>query len=252
MFNGGWESLLFVMLNEQSTPPAWLPKSHIRLNYTRFCDDLVGAIKYRAVELGSKLVTETAVEKAKRVESIAAIRRERSRKLTYADADSIAAEWQSLCHLLDEKLAEIQLVLSTAKLESDKDADGYLIRTTLAGLNLRLRLSAPASESEIAVFASVGHLILPKEHNRMYVPGYEPDCISTHEFRFDYNAALGWCWRLKASEDSEHKLFTTAALSELVMKQIVELHEQVESGKVVRRRRSQAHPRPLRRPFRRH
>jgi hypothetical protein len=32
----GWEWLLFVMLDDFSTPPVWLPKAEIRLNYSQY------------------------------------------------------------------------------------------------------------------------------------------------------------------------------------------------------------------------
>src|ERR1022692_740322 len=52
MFEGGWESLLFVTMD--GTYPAWLPKTHVRLDYTQFAHNLVGAIKLRAQELGGE------------------------------------------------------------------------------------------------------------------------------------------------------------------------------------------------------
>ena len=44
MFEGGWRSLLFVMLDQQSTYPAWLPETHVRLDYTKFADSLLGRL----------------------------------------------------------------------------------------------------------------------------------------------------------------------------------------------------------------
>ena len=83
MFNGGWHSLLFVMLDQQSKYPAWLPETHIRLDYTRFADNLVGASTLRVIELGGKLKIETALEKARRMEAVAKAQAERIQKLTY-------------------------------------------------------------------------------------------------------------------------------------------------------------------------
>lgn len=62
VFRGGWDSLLFVTLDDRSTPPVWLPLTHLRLNYASYSDDLIGAIKMRAQELGSALKIETAGE----------------------------------------------------------------------------------------------------------------------------------------------------------------------------------------------
>src|ERR1022692_3290790 len=81
MFEGGWKSLLFVMMDQRGTYPPWLPETHIRLNYNKFASDLIGAIKLRAVELGGELKVETAVGKAQRMNVIAQANAERQGKL---------------------------------------------------------------------------------------------------------------------------------------------------------------------------
>jgi hypothetical protein len=243
MFKGDWGSLLFVMLDEQSVHPAWLPDTHVRLNCARFGNDLIGAIKLRAVELGRKLVAETALDNAQRIEAIRLSRRERESKLTYQASDAFAAEWKNLHRLLDEKLSQIQPSLSTLMLERGSDADAYVIRTGLTSLDLRVRNEHPgASEAQVMQRTFVGRLILPKDTSvYMYVTGDEPQCFATSLFWIDYNAAIGWCWR---SRDTRQPLLSTEALSERVIKSILQFHEQVELGKVkhVRHERRVIHP----------
>jgi hypothetical protein len=49
----GWNWLLFVMLDDASTPPIWLPEGEIRLSYPQYgIDQLIGAIKFKAAKLG--------------------------------------------------------------------------------------------------------------------------------------------------------------------------------------------------------
>jgi hypothetical protein len=103
MFEGNWQSLLFVTLDARSTLPAWLPQTHIRLDYQRFGDALARAIKLKAVEAGSELQAETALGKAQRTVSFAAARRDRAGKLAYLTPEVIAEEWKKLYALLADK-----------------------------------------------------------------------------------------------------------------------------------------------------
>jgi hypothetical protein len=51
----GWEGLFFMMLDKTSTPPPWLPHTHVRFNYTDFgLEQAVGAIKARVQERGDR------------------------------------------------------------------------------------------------------------------------------------------------------------------------------------------------------
>jgi hypothetical protein len=231
MFNGDWPSLLFVMLDQQSKYPAWLPETHIRLDYTRFADNLVGAIRLRVIELGGKLKIETALEKARRMEAVAKAQAERIQKLTYEAGAAVATEWANLRRLLDEKIAEIK---THFKLQHGADERQHVIRTDVASLLIILRPVHAPSDSHITVGEFIGRLILPEEQgNRMYVPGNEPQRNSEHTYYFDYDASFGWCWR---TDDGQ--LLNTDSLAESILKRILEFHAKVESGKVTRRHQS--------------
>lgn len=74
----GWDFLLFVMLNDSDQPPKWLPKSEIRLSFQQYgLDQLLGAIKVRAQKLGSRVRSETTVDRAKRFEAESRARADR-------------------------------------------------------------------------------------------------------------------------------------------------------------------------------
>jgi hypothetical protein len=62
-----------------------------------------------------------------------------------------------------------------------------------------------------------------------YMPGSGPQRISECTYYFDYDAKFGWCWR------SNTELLSSDSLAETVLKQILYLHEKVETGKVARR-----------------
>jgi hypothetical protein len=235
-FNGGWKSLLFVILDDTSTPPSWLPETHIRLHYAHYGDALIGAIKMRAEELGSILKDETAIEKAKRTQSRESARAERNRLLVNEGASAVKTECEGLRHQLDQKIGEIQPYLTTIRLEHGADSREYVLRTERVSLNFYLYETFPVTESRLVVKEFDGPLILPKDRGRRAsIPGEEPRAISETKFNFDYHEAHGWCWR---PHNKREQLLTTAGLSEHLIKRILELHDEFETGKKVRRRRT--------------
>jgi hypothetical protein len=100
VFNGDWDSLLFVMLDEESTPPNWLPGTRLRLSYFQYRDTLIGAIKMRAQERGSTLKLETAMERAARAQANELVRAERDRLLANNGMDAVRKEHSALRQLL--------------------------------------------------------------------------------------------------------------------------------------------------------
>jgi hypothetical protein len=237
----GPRSLFFVMLDQRDTPPTWLPETTIRLNYAQFGDSLVGAIKLRVVELGSELIAETALDRAKRAESAATTRQERENQLARNAAKAIPEEWRTLCHQLQEKLSAIRPVLPSAQLDHFSHNEEFLIRTSLVSSLLHLSFSFPASGSFILVRLNIGRMIpLGGGHGRMmHVPGEEPDCVSKVKYSIDYNEVLSWCW---CSEIPRDPLLDAASLSERLIKETIALHEDVETGKIIRRRKTRGRP----------
>jgi hypothetical protein len=234
LFDGGWESLLFVTLDGQSTFPIWLPKTHIRLAYDSYGDALTGAIKMRAQELGSVPKVETAVEKAQRVQSNELIRAERERLLTAEGSAAVQKEYAILKEELEKTIADVKTHLTTLKLEHRSDGRTFGMRTNQIGLNFCLATSFPVTKSRIIIGDFDAPVILPGEQ-RMFIPGEGPRKISGEEFYFDYQHAYGWCWL------SRHKkgVFTTSKLAEHLIKHLLELHEQFKDGKRVRHRGEQ-------------
>ena len=116
------------------------------------------------------------------------------------------------------------------QLQNGCDDWSHAIRTTLASILILHRPLPFARESQIDVQEYSGRRLLPEESNRMHIPGEEPQRISERTYYFDYNAALGWCWRA-----DDGKLLNTDSLGELVLKQLLDLHRKVESGAVTRK-----------------
>jgi TIR domain-containing protein len=242
MFHGGWKPLLLVTLDCHSTYPLWIPEHEVRLDYTKFANDLVGAIKLRVQELGGELREETAVGKAQRMSEIAAAQAERNSKLNSEGRGAVVVEWESLCDLVEEKIAQIAQGGPQFGLEYSRDESGFALRTTLAGMRFGLpQVYSPQRQLVLQVFS--GPIFLRQElGTRMYIPGDEPKKTSEQTFHFDYDVAYGWCWR----GDAKGELLTKEALSELLLKTLLDAHHKVETGETSRR----SMQRPVRRPSR--
>lgn len=60
-----FQSLFFLMLDNTSVPPAWLPDTHVRFNYAEFgLEQAIGAIKARVKERGGAIAPLTPLRRA--------------------------------------------------------------------------------------------------------------------------------------------------------------------------------------------
>jgi hypothetical protein len=178
------------MLDEVSTPPVWLPKSEIRLNYSQYgFDQLIGAIKLRAEKLGSTIRLETALNRARRLEQDSRARADRDRLLTSEGWSAAQKEYVRLKATLDQKIEELNGKVTTLKIERGFDGHAYTLRTQQMSVNFYLYPTQPATESRIVVREWNGRLILPQDGACMYPSGYEPLTLEKREFYFDYQTA---------------------------------------------------------------
>lgn len=126
----GWQWLLFVMLDDTNTPPKWLPDSEIRLNYRQYGpEQLLGAIKLRSQRLGIVLRTETALDRAMRLEEQGRARAERDRLLSERGLASAQSEFKELVGYSKSKIEQIGNSLKTLKIEASFDGHDYTLRT---------------------------------------------------------------------------------------------------------------------------
>ncbi|MGD0923405.1 MAG: hypothetical protein ABSA70_16825 [Terriglobia bacterium] len=233
----GWGWLLFIMLDEASTPPVWLPESEIRLNFAAYgLEQLFGAIKIRAEKLGSILKSQTALDRAKGLDQESLTRAERDRLLSEKGMTAAQQEHQDLQQLLDSKIQQINEHVSSVKVEQGSDGHVYLLRTQLVSVNFYLYPTYPATECRIVLQEFNGPLILPKDRgHQMFIPGEEPQSVSKKDFHFDYQPAYGWCWKEPGTATG---FLTTSGLAEHVLKVLLDLHDRFEKGKVPRRHHS--------------
>jgi hypothetical protein len=226
-FDTGWDFLLFVTLDQSPVPP-WVPKTNLRLDYTKYGDQLVGAIKLRVQDAGGHLKVETALDKAQRIRATEEAKAEREMKMTHEAVAATMREWVLLCQQLSEKA---EAIAKTIRLDYGKGDCLFNLHTDAGSISLA-RSVAYSCDFKIRLNTFIGRIQLPTDQGpRFYLDG-GPQKVSEYTFLVDYNAARGWCWRLDGTKE---RLLTTDALSEFLMQTLLQLHQDVESGKVQRR-----------------
>lgn len=222
-FRDGLRSLVFATLTEKFTLPEWLPEHFIRLEYTRFPDDLAPAVRRCVLERGGELREETSLSKARRIKDAEVAEHERGGKLSYESRTAVPSEWNSIGESFTAKLAELNQYL---QVESGFKNLVLVGRTSRASVVAELT-PYHSEESKLHVVLFNGRRILPDETQRMYIPGLQPEPISDYGFQIDYDAARGWFWR---SLDSKTESPTSEGMAEFLASKLIDAHRQVESG----------------------
>lgn len=224
----GWDWLLFVMLDNSSTPPVWLPKSQIRLNLGEYgIDQLLGAIKMRAQKLGSVAKVETALDRAKRLEQDSAMRAERTRLISEQGATAFRQESQRLWQVLTKMIESLNEVVTT-KIRHGFTNDEFVLRATNVSVNLYLVGYQLAEERHILLTEWLGGLIPPQDRGRLS-PSRQPKTISKSEYYFDWQSAFGWCWHIGRYSN---RFITTDEFAEQAIKNLLDLQERFERKEI--------------------
>ena len=188
----GWQRLFFMMLDNTSSPPKWLPDAHVRFNYADFgLEQAIGAIKARVQERGGAMVPLTALKRAE-------LSRNESQYLQ---------EKRELCSRYDiVKQKALELFSAIEGICTDVNAGGdvsiefqseptqcHLRSRVSLIVNLRNRMGEFGSESQIAVRAFDKGLRMGREQQFVYPDG-EPRQLSESTYMPDINHAREFGW----------------------------------------------------------
>lgn len=196
-FDEGWDNLFFIMVDESSTPPKWLPKSNIRLNLNDYgVEQAVGAIKGRLQELGGKLKKESALTRAKILEHQSNFREEKKSLFCSEEGvNSVLSEVGKVFKEIEKLSAEI---MERTKFEYLVGHNGSKCVITNRVLMVTLNLywipyaRNRVEGSKLIVIEAHGTMSLPGENKRFL---RQPKILSEHEFVPDYTPGKAWCWR---------------------------------------------------------
>jgi TIR domain len=104
----GWDRLFFIVLENASALPVWLPTTHVRFNYADFgLEQAVGAIKARVQENGGQHLPLTPKKRAEIFEAEEKFRRDKSRMNSEDGLKVIFNRVAELFRHIDEHCREV-------------------------------------------------------------------------------------------------------------------------------------------------
>lgn len=226
----GWNWLLFATLDQTSTLPPWLPETRVRLSFEDYgFEQLVGAIRVRAQELGSVSHKEDIASRARRVEREADMRAEREQLLASQGMQAVQSETQNVFRELRNKAQDLATTSSSLSIEADSGKSECVINTSKAAINLYPYFTHPVTESRLVLREWPHRLILPKDDGRK-VLSFAPKHIREVSFYFDYRPEYGgWCWTNRTSPPQYR---TSAELAEYCLELLLEVHDKVSRGEL--------------------
>ena len=105
-FGKGWDFLLLINLDINSTLPTWIPKPYIWLDFQRFkADGAIAVIEQKVKQAGGEIRIETIEDRAERLKRSRALEKERAVFLSGHEA--VYAAQQEVLTLID-KLKKLQ------------------------------------------------------------------------------------------------------------------------------------------------
>ncbi len=219
----GFERLFFVMLDKTSTPPKWVPTTHVRFNYADFgLEQAVGAIKARVLEAGGKVSPPSALKHTELARRETEYLTEKARLRSPFGRDTV----KGITLDLFSKITEI-----SAEIEAGGNAS---IRVASDGrqCHLRNRISLVATletyaESELVIRGFDKKLPMPGEQQLAYRK--KPQMVSESKFLPDLTRAREHGW---GEDGPPSRFLSSAALAEKIVIRFVDLDARAERGAV--------------------
>jgi hypothetical protein len=231
----GWDSLFFFMVDSVSTPPKWLPRTHVRLNYGEYTiDEAVGAVKLRVQELGGHYVPLTPLKQAERHRAEEEYREARRSIQRHPGVGAVQTEVKTLLQAVKAQCDEITTSGHfTIACELDLNRQPLQMGCVLTDGDVTLTVWWSQSshgtlhESSLTIRDFNQRLRLPSD-----IGGYflrrEPDVLRTAIYKPDLSLPRQLGWSLQRSDD----FLSTDKLAEDVLMCFLHLAERRRSGKL--------------------
>lgn len=225
----GWKWLFFVMVDHISTPPKWLPETHIHFNIEDFgIEQAIGAIKARLQEEGGHLRKLDVVRQAQLLDQRATFFAERQRLMSSIEGvNAVREQVERIFRRISDKIAEItQTTKLTTSIGHDRDC--CVITNGTISLRLLWRPEALNSleNSPLRISEYRGRLLLPGERGCYF---NKPQMLSESRFHPEISTDRGWCWTLEAKPNER---LISADVADQCVSVYLSLVDKVLSGKI--------------------
>jgi hypothetical protein len=186
---------LFVITLDSAAPPPWLPDKLLRFNLDDFgVEQAVGAIKARALEVGSVLHYPSSAERARLAAEEAEFGKERARLLRSEEGvQQATAAARDLFRLIAEGAKQAESAAPSLRMEYGLTEVEIGLRTPAVGLHVHYsnRITNVLDEARLYIREFAGTIILPGQ-SAYYLQ--EPKELTKEVFRPDISRAVGWGW----------------------------------------------------------
>lgn len=203
-----WRGIIFAKLDSFELP-SWLPYTHAWHDFSAYgLEGLAAAIEHKVREAGGRVVDESLVEYAERIERREAW--EKQRKTSSRQAESVAEAWRSVGEIFDKVEAIAMDIAKAAPALAVTIADRRREMATVYTHRSIVRL-VHAQDS--------GNWITESGLKLMVGDRSEPPRYPSQTWTFELAPELEWRWK-----DDEGRLLTTAAVADETIRQLLRHH----------------------------
>jgi len=194
----GWRGLFFVML-EDAKRPKWVPDNEIHFDLTTFpMEQLAGAIRARAKELGAEIRPETPIERARRAKARADFEVETRELFRRAEGVNLAREEAGVvCARLEKELGAAGKELGVEYRAVRVLPFNIGWTTSNAGLMASFRSSVNMLDRDAAFEVQLfkHDIVLPGENSHYSSPGM-PKRHCHDKYKVSRLMQMGMCWEI--------------------------------------------------------
>jgi hypothetical protein len=225
----GFRSLFFMML-DNSTPPRWLPHTHVRFNYANFgLQEAVGAIKARVLDFGGTITPLTPLNRIEHYEKERQYRQERHEFRSRVASAILMRKTSELFRVIEMWCAEINN-RENLLIEFRSEPTQCHLRATvslLVDLSYRSGEASTVSDRELIVREYSNKLPFRGESFRY--PDGKPRQLSEGKFLPEMSRAREYGWT--KDEAGERSVFLSSeTLASQIAIQFIDLVEKATRG----------------------
>jgi len=219
-----FQSLFFMMLEDTSSVPLWLPATHVRFNYAAFgLEQAVGAIKARVQERGGTITPLTPLRRVELYRQEQEYLRDKqalrsnSREIVEREATKLLSEIKALCAQVTAE--------GTIAVEFYSEGANCHVRT--GGVSLTVTLQWANLDCELVVREFDRRLAVPARGEQPIYPGGQPRETRATRYLPDLNRAREFGW---IEQGQSPTFITCEAMANQVVIQLIDLAEKAHGG----------------------
>jgi hypothetical protein len=233
--NKGWNSIFIVALEAKPNLPTWFPGFQIYADLNQFgIEQIIGAIRTRATELGATPREITVAERAE------AARRKidlnKKREQLFSTSEGVTAANAMVHSLFEDVLKQAPAIaeqFTEYRLQASADSNLLVIRSNTGdAVSVALKWKYYAGNSlrdaSLTLDQAQGCILTDTDRRKGIATMEEPSVIGSQHFEPHYQSEGSWCWKEKSST----RLLNNSELANRFFEKLFHLIERVSKGEL--------------------